>query len=555
VSTEVVTSDEEFQSPDGLEKPSDPKAEKRKAPATAAPAPPRLSNTMRAIEAEEERSLKEWLDSIGALGAFRVQVAREKPTHIVRNGKNVETKGFLETYDHSLTEEDLQREHGGGTYHLKITKRNASGAYVYEKGCHRTIVIAGDPKTERLPGDVVAAPAAVAAGAAEGPGIVRMAFDTMQRQIDRAESATAPRGIDPAMQMVLDEMRRQTARADAEMAELKRELASQRNQKPEVDPIKDKLLGTLLDGQSGHVAALQLRQEAELRQVKESALQDLKRVEDRNDRAMSELRISHEHAMASIRSGYEREIVAVRSSHEVSLASTKAANDIQVQILGATINRLERESNKLETEVIALREKKDKSVMDQIKDMKVLKEAFGDDDKEEAGGWSKFAEIATNPEALGALVGLVRGNKPAEAPAQVAAQPQRPQIVRDPATGAIFRQKADGGLVPLKKKPKIVTQEDGSQLELPEVDPGQVALVISFMERAFSANTDPIIMAQSSRSQVPPEILAWIQAHDTDQTSGVDLFLSKVAKLPGTSPLATQSGRNWVRKVGKALIS
>jgi len=35
---------------------------------------------------------------------------------------------------------------------------------------------------------------------------------------------------------------------------------------------------------------------------------------------------------------------------------------------------------------------------------------------------------------------------------------------------------------------------------------------------------------------------------------GVDGFMSKVAKLQSASPLASQAGRNWVRKVGKALV-
>jgi len=35
---------------------------------------------------------------------------------------------------------------------------------------------------------------------------------------------------------------------------------------------------------------------------------------------------------------------------------------------------------------------------------------------------------------------------------------------------------------------------------------------------------------------------------------GVDGFLTDVAKLEGTSPLASQAGRNWTRKVGKALL-
>jgi hypothetical protein len=535
----------------GLLSPPDPKRKPQAAP--VAPVE-RLSPTMRAIEAEEEKSLKDWLDSIGTQGAYRVQLSREKPTHALVNGKQVETKGFLETYEHSLTEEDIQREHGGGTYHLKITQQNKTGAYVYGKGMHRTVTVAGDPKTDRLPGNAPPLPVATAATTAgENPTVVKMAFDAMQRTIDRQDSVPAQRGIDPAVQMVLDQMRRQTDRADAEVAALRAELSQQRHQKPEVDPIKDKLLGTLLDGQSGHVEALRIRHEAELRQLKESSFQDVKRIEDRHDRTMAEIRVSHERTLADLRASHDREVHAIRASHEVALASTSAAHNIQVKILEATVVRLERDSGKLESEVAALREKKDKPLIEQIKDMNALKEAIGAGD-EESSPWSKMAELATNPEAIAAVGSIFRGSAPPAAPV-APPPPAKPTIVRDRATGEKYLQKADGGLVPVKKKPKVIVREDGSQLQLPEVDPAQVTQVIAYMERAFGAGQDADTVARSGRSLVPPEILAWIQEHDSEQQSGVDLFLSKVAKLPGNSPLASMAGRNWIRKVGKALIA
>jgi hypothetical protein len=526
---------------------------KRKSPAPQPPPVERQSTVMRAIEADEEKTLKDWLDSLGTQGAYRVQVSREKPTHVMVAGKQVETKGFLETYEHSLTEEDIQREHGGGTYHLKITRQNKTGAFVYEKGMHRTIVVAGDPKTDRLPGNAPPPlPVATQTSAGESPTVVKMAFDAMQKTIDQQNAAPVQRGIDPAIQMVLDEMRRQTARADAEVAAVRAELAQQRHQKPEVDPIKDRLLGTLLDGQSGHVEALRIRHEAELRQLKESSLQDVKRIEDRHDRTTAELRASSERMMADLRASHDREIHAIRASHEVALASSATAHNVQSKILEATVVRLERDNTKLEAEVAALREKKDKPLIEQIKDMNALKEAIGAGD-EESSPWSKMAELATNPEAIAAVGSIFRGAAPAPAPVAPPV-PAKPAIVRDRATGEKYLQRPDGGLVPVKKKPKVIVREDGSQLQLPEVDPAQVAQVIAYMERAFAAGQDAETVARSSRTLVPPEILAWIQEHESETQSGVDLFLSKVAKLPGNSPLAQLAGRNWIRKVGKALI-
>ncbi len=61
-------------------------------------------------------------------------------------------------------------------------------------------------------------------------------------------------------------------------------------------------------------------------------------------------------------------------------------------------------------------------------------------------------------------------------------------------------------------------------------------------------------MAQTGRSSIPTDILAWIRERHTEQVSGVDLFMTKVAKLPGSSPLASQAGKNWLRAVGALLV-
>jgi len=514
------------------------------------------ASALNEIRDQEEGSLRDWLTAMGTDGAFKVQLRREQPEHIFVRGKQINTKGYLNTFDRPIDEESIQRTYGGGTYSLKVTFRSENGSYQYRRGFHRTITIAGDPNPEALP---QASPAAEpAAPQPEAPSVVTRAFDILSTELHRARDAPRSSGIDPAVQMLIDQNRDQMLSITRQMAELQRENTALRNQKPVEDPIKEKILGSLIDGQSGHVTALQLRHDSEIRQIKESARDDLKRIEDRHDREVLAMRQSHELAIATLKASYEREIAALRQSHEVAMASAVNTAAIQSRTLEGEVKRLERDVADLRADNKELREKKDKSVIEQIKDMKVLREAFSDGDEESSGGGTigRIVEAATSPAAIEGISKILgRGGPPAaqvQAQATAAAAAARPpRVVRD-ATGQRFVQHGDK-LIPAKPKPKVITTEGGQQIEAPVVDADQIKMLIAYLEQAYQHGQDPEVVAQSGRSTVPPDILAWIKDNDTEATSGVDLFMSKVAKLPGTSPLASQAGRNWLRKVGKAL--
>src|SRR4029078_1322622 len=157
----------------------------------------------------------------------------------------------------------------------------------------RTVKIAGEPNADTLPGQVSPEPAG-----GESPTIVREAFSAMKDLLDQKGGA---KGVDPTIQLMFEKMRedndrrdRDLQRRDAELATLRRELSETRATPTPQDPIRDKMLNSLLDGQSGHVEALKLRHEAELRQTKQAASRDLKRVEDRHNRSMNALRMLHE---------------------------------------------------------------------------------------------------------------------------------------------------------------------------------------------------------------------------------------------------------------------
>ena len=77
-----------------------------------------------------------------------------------------------------------------------------------------------------------------------------------------------------------------------------------------------------------------------------------------------------------------------------------------------------------------------------------------------------------------------------------------------------------------------------------EIPRDMVQAAVVYLEGAFRGNQEPSVVAQSLRSQglVPDSVFQFMR----DQ--GVDALLEKVARLEASSPLATQAGRNWVRK-------
>src|SRR4029079_308207 len=251
----------------------------------------------------------------------------------------------------------------------------------------------------------------------------------------------------------------------------------------------------------------------------------------------------------------------LRTAHETALKAEQSTYNIQAHTLGAENKRLEQaiaelkaKISEMATEMRELRAKKDKSLVEQAKEIREVRDALSDGETQDKSAGDKILDLITNPASLEFVQGIM--TKRAEPAKQAAPQAQGPQHVRN-GRGEVFRKQPDGTLVPLKPKPQpkppIVT-EDGTQIAPPEIEPAVIVQVVAYLERAFSANQAPEIVAQSGRTVVPEEIMTWIRNNHTEAVSGVDLFMSKVAKLPGTSPLSSQRGRNWLWMVGAALV-
>jgi len=193
-----------------------------------------------------------------------------------------------------------------------------------------------------------------------------------------------------------------------------------------------------------------------------------------------------------------------------------------------------------------------------LKDAQALKDAIGGDEAGESSAVAKIVEVISSP-AVGEVVGRMFHRPAATAPAQPPqvhpVAPSRPMVVKDRTGQAFVQVVTPQGvqLTPVRKKPKVITTDAGQQVEVPPMDPADVRTLIGYLEAAFNGGQDPQILAQSARAMVPEPIIAWIKENTTADVNGVDLFMRKVANLPGSSPLATLAGKKWLRKVGKAL--
>jgi hypothetical protein len=561
VSTEVVTIEETPLEPppdvtvsDAPKDPPKPKT-KPKAKDESAPAEPSgggiRSKIFARLKESEHIALRDIYEGLGGGGGFKIAVHRIEPQEYRDPSTNriVKVGGFLRSYEDAIDEEKIREHWGGGTFDLRFTARDDDGRsrFVTSKRIH----IAGDPRTDAVYRE---SPSAVAATAAaptpEAPSVVTKAMDMMAKQMEVAQQdardarqQAVPRDDSAAVETartMAAMFEKQLAAAQDQIRAMAAEMTTLRNTKPPEDPIKDKLLGSLIDGESGRITGLRMQHESELRQMKELHIADLKRLEDRADRDRQ-----------SLQSSFDRERQSLVQSHELAMTSVSASKDMQIKVLEGQIRSLERECDGKTKEIAELRSKKDKSVVEMAKDLQAVKDALGSDEDEKSGGFAdKIGDLITNPEGLqaagAAISHIFRGNKAATGTPAQAQQAKPPpqykkQVVKGP-DGNIYQVQPTGHLVPFRKK----TKEEG--LDLPQIAPEHVTIAVNLLQNAFDRGADPVEVASGNKALVPQDIIVAIRDH------GIDVFMTKIAKIPPNSSLSSQEARNWLRKLAAALV-
>lgn len=504
----------------------------------------------KALREEEDRDVKEWLETIASGGAIKVLLVRTAP----RMHKGVPTEGTVATYTEPVTEEEIQADHGGGTYQLKILRPNAQGIFKFFTS--RVIRVPGYPNIVNLAGTEEAS------GGRVDP-VVDRAMTTLERSAreDRERSTKLEReretmlrqnnsGFDPKVLEVMNAPFMEQIRSlQADRSAIDAKLTTLMTAKPDTT-FQERMLDKMTDESGKRLDALRTQFDSERRVLLEGHKSDLDRVHD-----------SYAKQFSAMEKAHEREVGQLKLSYDGQLLMQKTSFETRIDGLNREIARLDKELTKAEAANVTLSAKKDKSFIDSAKELVSMKDTLeelglgGDDEKP---GWME--KLMDNPAAEKIAAGIASRLAGAEGPAQQ--DPMMQMIQSLPIgkwfklpTGQVVMRQADGQVVVAqqrRKKKRTPEQaakvEKAKKTEAANLDPTEVKAAIGFIETAIRNGTEPNEFAQSIATMVPAGIRKLLKQ------KGVDYFLNEVADIDEGSPLYTQNGRNFMRSVARALV-
>jgi hypothetical protein len=477
---------------------------------------------------------------------------------------------------------------GAAAVQIRAFKPNAKGSYEYFKT--RSLSIAGEPKMNGRPliGHAGAAAAAVAASD-EAPEIATRALDMMERnsradreRAERLERERGGSGFDlAALQTLNAPMLQQLANAQATIRELQTQVLAAASRPPPTDPFRDKMLDRMIEGDTARIEALRTQYDTRIEKMQDSFDDRMRRLEEK-----------HADELKAQERRHEREIQLVERSSDTQTKSNDVAYSARVDALKSENDRLNRELTEARGRIGSLEQRKDQTITDKADELIKIKEALeglggGSDDNDKVW-YEKIIDAVGNAEVAMGLVNKIGGITGAapESQAPPMQQQMMPPVgvpfqgpdgniyVRNPDESlsqidpaALRRQHALAAARKRRKAAPAAPAAAGAasataaapeapvELDLEEPKPAprgrppkasEVKAALAFMENAIRSNADPAMFGATARNLIPSEILAYMQQ------VGIDEFLNN-AKLEIGSPLTTQAGRNFARRVFKYL--
>ena len=503
-----------------------------------------VSSAAEMFSGQDDRSVFEWLTEVGTGASLKIKLIRVTPA--TWQGHNI--KGHIDEFDTPFSEKEIQSRFGGGKFLVRTWKQSAKGNWVYSGT--RTFEIAGDPKVtgELMHGGVaeekeLSLPPEGMATTRAMNMVERVAEQERKRAERMEDEIRSSRREGPDMAMfnaALAPLNAQIAAMNAQLLAAQK-VASDKDtrilelatRKPETT-FQDTLLGKMVDGESARIEGIRENHASELRQLRENHASELKASREH-----------HREELAMRENTHAREINTLERSHASSMDSIKLSYEGRIDAFKSRISDLEQRLSQMGAELGAIRDKKDKGLIEQMEEMATVKnamEALG------MGGGGEPQGSVMERIAMGVLESpVVRAiaTRVEQAPAQATPPPQQaapPQRRRRPAPPPQQPQQAAPPTAP--QAPQAVGQMAPVRIQ---VNPADVLIAVNLLEGAIKNGTDPVTFAESARSMVPADILAAVKQ------LGVDAFLKSVAKLEDGSPLATMGGRNFLRKVVKYL--
>ena len=491
------------------------------------PLPRSPANTQK--QGNEDSTVADWLKSFSGQ-QVRITLVRTYPEF--HNGRDV--SGVLDHFDELIDEEYIKSRYGGGKFQIKAQTIQDNGQWRYAGA--RTVKIAGDPLTTGnmfQPRDEGEQSIPVGPDNSVVERAMAMSERIAQEERRRAErieesahnrtaglsEGTVALMIKPYEAQVIA-LTSQLIAKDQQLAEKERTIQDLMNRRPDTSR-SDSLLETVIKGESTKIDGLRLQFDSERRMLLESARDSERRIQERHDYEMK----NKDEALA-------REVKNLERAFEGRAESMKGGFEARLEAKDNRLKDLERALTKCETELVELRARKEQGPLEQMKHIAEFKEMADqfmntgkDDEEDETSTFERvMGKVMESPVVQAVGQRIVNG--PAPTPlqqAQVRVQQRRLAAAEQAAA----------------EPPKPKGPLDG-------IDPQVIAGAVSYMEAAVANNVPPATFAQSIRSQMPPSLL------DAIQKMGIDTFLEALGLSDG-SPLATQVGRTYARKVARAL--
>lgn len=470
----------------------------------------------------EDTTVSDWLKSFSGQ-QVRITLVRTYPEW--HRGRD--WSGVLDHFDELIDEEYIKSRYGGGKYQIKAQTVQDNGQWRYAGA--RTVKIAGDPiatggmsqprdeSEDTIPigpdNSVIERAMAMSERVAQEERRAReRAEESVHSRTAGLSEGTVALMIKPYEAQV-QALTSQLIAKDQQLAEKERTIQDLMNRRPDTSR-SDSLLETVIKGESTKIDGLRLQFDSERRMMMESSRDEVRRIQER-----------HDYEMKHKDEALTREVKNLERALEGRVESMKSGYEARLEAKDNRIKDLERALSKVETELVELRARKEKGLMEQMKDIAEVKEMAdsfmnsGRDEEEETSTFERVvSKVMESPVVQAVGQRIVNG----PAPPQPSPQQRRRQIAAEAPAPA----RAAG--------------------PLDSVDPAQIAGAVAYMEQAVANGVPPATFAQSIRGSAPPSLL------DAIQKMGIDNFLDSLGLVDG-SPLTSQVGRNYARKVARAL--
>lgn len=345
--------------------PKKPKSPKR----TAAPEVTSVISTISAEgEGEEEDSGTPMLpvelpkpDSVQTLGSLitRYQIGEDAgfKIHLYRLSpkywKGSQIHGFVQEYDHALTEQMIAEEYQGGEYQLRFMgpdPKSGNGTGSRQYGTFK-FSVGGDPNPLRIPRSMQAAlekaavaPAtttAPASMASENPAIIKIAMDGLQKQAEneRQDRLAQESKTNPLLEVVRkhaeDMIAAERERSSLREGHMEQALQASRKETKRIEEKLDTMSATpppnLLDELSKFAALMpKANTDAEAAAIRASE-SITKSILDRHQTEIESIHKQHHLLLDSMRASHTSEVASMRDAGRREVEAEREASRMREQ--------------------------------------------------------------------------------------------------------------------------------------------------------------------------------------------------------------------------------